>query len=134
MSMPESNANTSLARTIVSPTDTIDALVTKLSVSLLLLASAILFYTMSNRNTSKIPKTISVALSIALMLLSCIISIFATYEFDRIIPKYSLYCNKNNCLYDTSVLHVTRMFYTSFSIVFICVNISICYIIFKYHK
>lgn len=132
MSKPDTNK--ALATSIVSPTETIVALVTKLSVSLLLLASAILFYTMSNRNTSKIPKTISVALSIALMLLSCIISIFATYEFDRIIPKYSLYCNKNNCLYDTSVLYVTRMFYTSFSIVFICVNISICYIIFKYHK
>jgi hypothetical protein len=132
--MSKPDPNKALATSIVSPTETIVALITKLSVSLLLLASAILFYTMSNRNTSKIPKTISVALSIALMLLSCIISIFATYEFDRIIPKYSLYCNKNNCLYDTSVLYVTRMFYTSFSIVFICVNISICYIIFKYHK
>jgi hypothetical protein len=119
---------------IVSPTETIVDLIVKLSASLLLLASAILFYTMSNRNTSKIPKNISVSLSIALMALSCIISIFATYEFDRIIDKYSLYCNKNNCVYDTSTLYVTRMFYTSFSFAFICVNISICYIIFKYHK
>ena len=105
--LKQSEPNTALATTIVSPTETIVALITKLSASLLLLASAILFYTMSNRNTSKIPKNISVALSIALMLLSCIISIFATYEFDRIIPKYSLYCNKNNCLYDTFILKYT---------------------------
>ena len=124
------NANIS----IVGPTETIVALVTKQSASLLLLTAAMLFYTMSNRNTSKIPKNISVALSIALMILSCIISIFATYEFDRIIDKYSLHCKKNKCVYDTSTLYVTRMFYTSFSFAFICVNIVICYIIFKYHK
>jgi len=117
------------------PTETIGALINKFSLSLLILASGILFYEMSNRNISKIPKSVSIYMSIFLIFLSCSISIFATFEFHNIIPKYDNSCNNsNNCLYTPHMLKNVILFYTIFSVLFILSNICIAIVLLVYHK
>ena len=117
------------------PTATIAALISKFSLSLLILASGFIFYEMSNRNTSKIPKNLSILAAIMLVTLSCSISIFATYEFYNIVPKYNSYCKTSiNCLYTPSSLGIVTTFYLIFAVIYNLTNVYIALLLFKYHK
>jgi len=113
------------------PTETIDSLISKLSLSLLLLASAILFYEISNRKLSKIPKASIVSLSMILLALSIAVSTCSTYEFYNVIPEYKN-C-KQKCLYSQQTLQNITMFYCTFSFVFILTIIYIGYLLLKYY-
>uniref|UniRef100_A0A6C0HRP8 Uncharacterized protein n=1 Tax=viral metagenome TaxID=1070528 RepID=A0A6C0HRP8_9ZZZZ len=113
------------------PTETIDSLISKLSLSLLLLASAILFYEISNRKLSKIPKASIVTLTMILLVLSVAVSICSTYEFYTVIPEYKN-C-KQNCLYSEQTLWNISVFYCSFATIFILTILYIGYLLLKYY-
>lgn len=128
--------NTLHSLTFSNPTETIVALISKFSLSLLILAAGILFFQMSEQNTSssKIPKKISIYMSIFLIFLSCSISIFSTIEFHSVFPKYISASNSSNSLYTTIMLKSIIIFYTAFSVLFIIANMCIAFVLLKYHK
>jgi protein-S-isoprenylcysteine O-methyltransferase Ste14 len=113
------------------PTTTIDSLVGKFTLSLIIMAAAFIFYGMIDKNTP-IPRNIAVTMAIILLLLCVAVSIIATYEFFRAISKYEN-CSKS-CLYDKKSLNFIKNFYLSFSVIFILTNIYICHLLIKYHK
>lgn len=126
--------NTLHSLSFANPTQTISALISKFSLSLLILAAGILFFQMSEQNTSKIPKKISIYMSIFLILLSCSISIFSTIEFHSVFPKYIIVSNAGNSIYTPIMLKSIIIFYTTFSVLFIIANMCIAFVLLKYHK
>ena len=117
--------------TSADPTTTIDSLVSKFTLAFIIMAAAFLFYGISNKKTTTIPRKITVIMAIILLLLSDALSVIATYEFYNIVPSYK---NCSNCLYSSTALYVITTFYCVFSVVFVVVNIYICYLLMMYHK
>jgi len=118
-----------------NPSEVIKGLTDKFSLSLLILASAILFFQMSNNKAALLPVNVSIAMYVFLMALSCSICIFATYEFNSIISKYVHICDEpNSCFYTSAMLNQVKLFYTVFSFLFVVANISIAFLLFKYRK
>lgn len=120
-------------QTFADPTDTINSLIGKFTLSLITLAAAFLFYNMANKKNTTMPRFIAVTMAVVLLLLSISVSSIATYEFYNVIPKYKN-CNNTNCLYTPQTLKNISIFYCSFSLIFILTNIFICYLLIKYHK
>jgi hypothetical protein len=113
--------NNILTNVYSDPTETILALVSKLSLCMLLFASSIIFFH-SEFKKSPLPKIYRRFLAVSLILAACIISTFATYEFITIINKIAVFCSKNNsCLYDVNMLTITKYVYYVVAIIFITV-------------
>lgn len=120
-----------MSENFTNPTDTINSLIFKFTLCLMSVASAFLFYNMSNKKNTAIPRITVITMAIVFLVLSIAVSITATYEFYTTILKYK---NCNNCLYSKKSLEFISNFYCTFCLVFVITNIYICYLLIKYHK
>jgi sterol desaturase/sphingolipid hydroxylase (fatty acid hydroxylase superfamily) len=120
-----------MSQIFTDPTSAVVALVNKFALSLLIMATAFIFYNMTNKKITSMPRYITVYMAVLLLCLSISISGMATYEFYTVIPKYK---SCNDCLYSEKSLNFIKKFYCTFSILFILTSIYICYLLLKYCK
>jgi hypothetical protein len=119
---------------VVDPliSDTISALVGKLSLCMLLLTSSVLFY--SNSNNIVIPLIYRKICSLSLILLTCFISFSATYEFEILMEGFiKNYDSYGSLLYTRKMLLTARMVYLIFSTIFILTCIFIAFLMMYYN-
>lgn len=114
------------------PTITIMALSSKLSLCMLMLGTSLLFFS-SNSKTFPLPKIYKKWFAISLVLLPCLVAIASTYEFTRIMDKYSTDCVKQNaCLYDIQMIRLTKVVYITCASVFSTICLTFAFVMIKY--
>jgi len=114
------------------PTQLDLALAGNFSLSLLLLASGILFFHMAHSSKSNIPHLYTVFISIFLIAMATIFSIVSVYDYIYILNKIEIYCNKNPCVMDDNMLNTHKYVHVIFCIAFVFINIFITYTISAY--
>ena len=118
------------------PTVEIGLLISKLNLSLLLLAPSYIFFQISKKIKPRIFKYTSIFIGITLMFLSCSISLFSIYELREMMPKYNIFCESGNkCIYTIEQLQNVTSFYTIFSIIYVILIILTSFVLlFFYYK
>lgn len=97
--------------TLVSPTETILALSSKLSLCMLMIGTSLLFFNSSNQNHS-LPFFYRRLFAIVLIVLPCVIAVTSTFDFVVVIDKYSVHCMKDNsCLYSKNTIVLAKCVY-----------------------
>lgn len=111
----------------------IDGWSSKMSLCMLLLASSILFY--RNGSDIKIPSKIRQICSVSLIIITCIVSIRATVDFNFIM-KFIIenYDEINPVLYPKQMVIRARYTYIISAILVVITNIFIAFAMIKYDK
>ena len=113
-------------------TDTISALVSKLSLCMLLLSCSLLFYRNNDRRIL-IPLYYRKICSLSLILLTCLISFFGTLEFATIMGNFiENYKDYDNMLYSYDMLVRSRTVYIIVSSIYILTALFIVFLMLYY--
>jgi hypothetical protein len=117
------------------PSNAVLNLVTIFSLSLLFLASSILFFHMARSyGKSQIPKKVAIFITLFLIFMDCILCIHATFEYRYTLNEMEKYCesNKSNCIFNHYMLKQHIIFYSIFSLLFIFINVYISFVLYQY--
>ena len=113
-------------------TDTISALVSKLSLCMLLLSCSLLFYRNNDRRIL-IPLDSRKICSLSLILRTCLISFFGTLEFATIMGNFiENYKDYDNMLYSYDMLVRSRTVYIIVSSIYILTALFIVFLMLYY--
>ena len=122
------NENISSKISFASPTESIIALTNKLSLCMLMLGSSLLFF---QAEFKKYPIALlhRKVLAMSLIVMSCIISTMAIYEYELVMDKYIVFCRKTNvCLYDINMIYISKYVYLTISLIFTVICFYLTYL------
>ena len=122
------NENISSKISFASPTESIIALTNKLSLCMLMLGSSLLFF---QAEFKKYPIALlhRKVLALSLIVMSCVISAMAIYEYELVMDKYIVFCRKTNvCLYDINMIYISKYVYLTISLIFTVICFYLTYL------
>ena len=117
-----------------SLTNIVNAYIGKESLSMLLLASSILFYDLAKKHSDNIPKSYALSIAILLILYSAILGIHSNFEFTVAINDIITKCKKNNCDVDLNHFERVKNFYIYMGIIYSLILIFISYVLIRFDK
>jgi hypothetical protein len=122
------NENISSKISFASPTESIIALTNKLSLCMLMLGYSLLFF---QAEFKKYPIALlhRKVLALSLIVMSCVISAMAIYEYELVMDKYIVFCRKTNvCLYDINMIYISKYVYLTISLIFTVICFYLTYL------